>query len=365
MQFALTRKLADAMKIKPPSEHEVRDPLYCWTVNWAKVWSNSRTGDMLVLVNHATSFTVAIYEIKRKDLRNVAEMMRAAISNTLLSLGLNPDIVAEYMRQAGESEFVLNHSRQTAAWVTRAGNDCAFHIAREYDGIDKVFNDTVGALINHHLVSCPGNSREMCYPRDEMFNALARLTDRQLYRYRALELLVTLDLEVYRAARRLIVPADMRLSRLHRLLQSVFGWKNCHLHDFVIHDRDGRRIVRLVPYGDDLEYDRDAVLVGRHTLSEVFPKYRNMLYTYDMGDDWVHVIQLVRVIEDYDKESPYLLEASGQTPPEDVGGVGGFLSFRRIMLDPKHPDHAEMRAWAGYWTVDLSEFMRTPRVIHA
>lgn len=43
-----------------------------------------------------------------------------------------------------------------------------------------------------------------------------------------------------------------------------------------------------------------------------------MLYTYDMGDNWEHEIQLICVIEDRDKESPYLLEASGQTPPADV-----------------------------------------------
>ncbi|WP_367112688.1 hypothetical protein [uncultured Clostridium sp.] len=39
-----------------------------------------------------------------------------------------------------------------------------------------------------------------------------------------------------------------------------------------------------------------------------------------MGDNWKHEIQLINVIDEYDKESPYLLEASGQTLPEDVGG---------------------------------------------
>lgn len=363
MQFALTKRLANAMKIEPPSEREATDPLFCWTANWAKVWSNSRTGDMLVLVNDATCFTVAIYEVKRKGLKNVAEMMRDAISNTFLFMGINPDIVAEYMRLAGESEFVLNHSRQKAAWITRAGHDCAFHVSHRYEGADKVFDDTVGALVSRSPVDCSVSGRKARFPHDEMVTALAGLTDKQLYRYRAFELLVTLDLKIYKAVRRLIVPADMGLSRLHRLLQSVFRWQDYHLHDFTVGDQNGQRVIRFVPYEGDLEFDRDAVLIGRHTLADIFPKHRDLLYTYDMGDNWRHAIKLVRVIEDYDRESPYLLEASGQAPPEDVGGVGGFIFFRRIMLDPKHEEHAEMKAWAGYWTPELSEYMSQPRVI--
>ena len=100
-----------------------------------------------------------------------------------------------------------------------------------------------------------------------------------------------------------------------------------------------------------------------HILSEFFPKYKRMIYTYDMGDNWEHQIRLIRVIEDYDKESPYLLKASGQTPPEDVGGVGGFISFREIILNPDHPEYKVMKEWSRYWTPELSDWKRQPRVI--
>ena len=100
-----------------------------------------------------------------------------------------------------------------------------------------------------------------------------------------------------------------------------------------------------------------------HTLSKFLPEHKHMVYTYDMGDNWEHKIQLVGVIEEHDKESPYLLEASGQTPPEDVGGIGGFVSFREIMLNPSHPEYGEMKEWAKYWTIDLSEWKSRHRVI--
>ena len=99
-------------------------------------------------------------------------------------------------------------------------------------------------------------------------------------------------------------------------------------------------------------------------LSEYMPKHSTIIYTYDMGDNWEHKIELVQVIDDYDKESPYLLEALGQTPPEDVGGVDGYLSFREIMLDPQNPEHKEMKKWARYWTPELSDWALRPRVIH-
>ena len=363
MQIALTKKLADAMGINPPPAQEAENPLFSWTANWTKVWDNRSAEDMLVLVNNATRFAAALYQVKRKDLKNVAEMMRASISNTLLAMSLNPELVEEYMRLAGNVEFARNHNRQAAAWVTKAGLECAFHVGREYDGIAKMFSDTIGVSTNHYYVSDPVNKVDFC-PDQAMIKALTELTGKQPYKYRAFELLVTLDLEIYQVVRRIIVPADLEFARLHKVLQSAFGWENCHLYDFAFFGRNKHKpVARIVPFEDDLEFDEDAILMAGHTLSEFLPEHQHMRYTYDLGDNWEHEIQLVRVIEEYDKESPYLLEAKGQTPPEDVGGIGGFINFREIMLNPGHPEYKAMREWAKYWTVELYEWQSRPGVI--
>jgi hypothetical protein len=158
LQIALTKKLADALGVKLPAADDTINPLFTWTADWTIVWNNRRTEDILVLVNNATRFTVAIYQVKRKDLKNIEKMMKAAIVNTLLSMNLNPELVNEYMRLAGELEFVQNNSRQTAAWVSKAGLECAFHVGREYNGIAKMFSDTVGALANYRIVNYSGNA---------------------------------------------------------------------------------------------------------------------------------------------------------------------------------------------------------------
>ena len=38
--------------------------------------------------------------------------------------------------------------------------------------------------------------------------------------------------------RRIVVPADSSLGKLHNVLQIVMGWWDCHLHVFEIHGRE-------------------------------------------------------------------------------------------------------------------------------
>ena len=363
MKIALTKKLADGMGGSYPKNDESENPLFSWTANWTKVWENRRVEDMLVLVNNATRFTVGIYQVKRKDLNNVDVMIKTAISNTLLAMNLNPEMVAEYMDLAGEVEFVRNSNRQRAAWVSKAGENCIFYVGREYNGVAKMFSDTVGIPTNYRLVRSK-DDKEGFQPDRRMVKALTELTGKQAYKYRAFELKVTLDLEVYQAVRRIIVSADIELKILHKVLQSVFKWWDYHLYDFSIGGSEMKKpSTMLVPFEENLDWDENAILMKGHVLSEFFPKHKHMCYTYDMGDYWQHDIELVRIIEEYDKESPYLLEATGKTPPEDVGGVGSFVRFREIMMNPDHPEHKETKEWAKYWTLELYDWETRPRVI--
>ncbi len=392
MKIALTKKLADAIGINFPTVHKdenapenlpenarenaqenlsetppknlPENPLFSWTANWTNVWDNG-TEDVLVLVNNATRFIVAIYPFSRKNLKNAAQIIRAAIPNTLLYMNLNPELVEGYLRLAGEIEFVQNHDRKAAAWVTHAGLECAFYIGNDYNKATKTFRDTVGVPANYRFVNYLKKSEDRYAPYQAMISALCELTGKQAYKYRAFELLVTLDLEIYKATRRIIVPANLEFQQLHKVLQSVFNWYNYHLYDFTILDDENHPVARLVPFEEDLEYDPEDILMEEHTISEYLPEYRHILYRYDMGDGWEHEIQLIRILEDYDKESPYLVEASGQAPPEDVGGIGGFLDFYEIMSNPDHPEYEEMEKWSHYWTIELSERKKQPRVIYS
>lgn len=365
MQIALTKKLVDAIGVKLTPPIAGVDPLFSWTANWINTFDR-RKEDMVIMVNNATRFTVSIFGMKRNRLKDIKSYMISAIRNTLLAMNLDPDVVEKYMRQAGDPVFVPNHDRKLTAWVNRQGLDAAFVVgdaANESAGEMK-FNDTLGRKVSRNIANYSGKSAESYIPAEEMIKALSQLAGKPAFRYQAFELLVTLDLQIYEATRRVIVPANIEFAQLHALLQELFNWENRHLHDFCIVDGTSNLpVARLVMNEEDRSYDSEAIVETRHRLSEYFPKYSEMIYTYDMGDNWEHRIELVREIDDYSEESPYLLEASGQAPPEDVGGVPGFIEFHDIMLDPKHPENKQMNDWAGYWSLELRDWEMKPKVI--
>lgn len=366
MQIALTKKLADAAGIAlvPPASDS--DPLFSWTANWVNTFDR-RKEDMIVMVNNANRFTVTIYGMKRNRMKDIGSCMISAIRNTLLSMNLNPEMVEAYIQQAGNPVFTANHDRKLTAWVNRQGLDAAFVVGRAAnESADEIkFNDTLGRKVSRNIVNYSNSFAESYIPAEEMIKALERFTGKPPYNYRAYELLVTLDLEVYKATRRIIVPADIEFSQFHDLLQGLYKWDKCHLHDFTfVEGVTDQPVVRLVMSEEDRSYDDNAVVETGHRLSEYFPEYRELIYAYDMGDNWEHRIELVREIDSYHEESPYLLEAIGQAPPEDVGGVPGFVEFHDIMLDPKHPEYEQMREWSGYWSLELRDWEMKPKIIH-
>lgn len=248
----------------------------------------------------------------------------------------------------------MNHQGLHSAFVVgRAINDSWEEIKYE---------DTLGGVVSEMLVNYGNNPNEAFAPAEKMTEALVNLTGKPAYKYRAFELLVTLDLGVYEATRRLIVPSDISFQKLHKVLQKAFKWENYHLYDFTVFDNKAKQpCIRLIPNEESLDYDYGAVPVDDHRLDEYLPAHGFVLYTYDMGDNWEHKIELISIIENHTEDSPYLLEAVGQTPPEDVGGVSGFISFREIILNPEHPEYDEAKEWVGFWSPELREWDTRPK----
>lgn len=261
------------------------DPLFSWTASWINTFDR-RKEDMVVMVNSATRFTVTIFGMKRNRLKDIKSHMTAAIRNTLLSMNLNPEMVEAYMLQAGNPIFIANHDRKLTAWVNRQGLEAAFVVGRaviESAGEMK-FNDTLGRKVSRNSVNYSVSFAESYIPSEEMIKALVQFAGKPAYDYRAFELLVTLDLQIYKATRRVIVPASIELTQLHDLLQRLYNWKNRHLHDFQILDNDTRQpVIRLVMSEEDRSYDEEAILETGHRLSEYLPEHREMIYTYDMA----------------------------------------------------------------------------------
>ncbi len=86
--------------------------------------------------------------------------------------------------------------------------------------------------------------------------------------------------------RRVVVPVNCTFREFHDVLQTLFGWRNRHLHDFWIERHpNGRLKYTLTGFSREFEEagetTKDDSLVFLH---EIFPQYREIIYNYDFGD---------------------------------------------------------------------------------
>lgn len=148
--------------------------------------------------------------------------------------------------------------------------------------------------------------------------------------------------------RRIQVPSDITLGKLHRILQAAMGWTDSHLHRFE---------VKGVSFGapdPELEFESER----RAKLNEVAPaegsKFR---YEYDFGDSWLHDIVVEKVLPaDPNVRYPVCIKGKRACPPEDCGGVWGYEELLETLRDPNHPDHEEMKEWLGDEEFDPEAF---------
>ena len=139
--------------------------------------------------------------------------------------------------------------------------------------------------------------------------------------------------------RRLEVPADISLARLHHIIQVAFAWDGSHLHVF------------HTPYGEfgiadaELGHRAEAPV----TLEQVAPTVRSAIrYTYDFGDDWEHDVLVEKVLNrDNTVSYPRCTGGRRAAPPEDCGGIWGYADLAQTLTDPTHPGHEDMLEWLG------------------
>jgi hypothetical protein len=144
--------------------------------------------------------------------------------------------------------------------------------------------------------------------------------------------------------RRIEIPSQMTLPKLHLTLQIVMGWENCHLHEFRIAGR-----LYGTPDPEDHHFGRPVLDERRVTLEQLpAPAGSSFEYIYDFGDDWRHDILIESISPAVPrKRYPVCLAGAQCAPPEDVGGLPGFQLYLEALFDMQHPDHKAMLAWRG------------------
>ena len=140
--------------------------------------------------------------------------------------------------------------------------------------------------------------------------------------------------------RRLIVPEEITLDRLHDLVQIVMGWMDYHMHEFNIEG---------VRYTENQEELEDGIEESEFCLNKLISKAgKEFTYTYDFGDDWLHRITVEKILNklpaDVD-QIVWCLDGKRNCPPEDIGGAPGYEVFCDAIRDKSHPEHKTYTNW--------------------
>ena len=141
--------------------------------------------------------------------------------------------------------------------------------------------------------------------------------------------------------RRFLITDNYRLDHFHQVIQTVMGWTDSHLHDF----RIGRRSFgMLLDDGFDLDDIEDETKFYLKDFS--LKKGDRIIYLYDFGDGWEHLIE-IESVEKVENASLECLKGKRACPPEDCGGIWGYSDMLEIVKNPKHPEYDEYIEWLG------------------
>jgi hypothetical protein len=143
--------------------------------------------------------------------------------------------------------------------------------------------------------------------------------------------------------RTVLVPSNITLDEFHEVIQIAIGWLDCHLHQFIAHEKS---------YGfldEEFEFDFEMEDETKYKLSQLLIKEKDaLIYEYDFGDSWEHQVILEKILP-FDTKTllPVCIKGKRACPPEDCGGVWGYEELLEVISNPENPDYEEMLEWVG------------------
>jgi hypothetical protein len=166
------------------------------------------------------------------------------------------------------------------------------------------------------------------------------------------ELKISIDDTKPAIYRLLSIPGNRTLADLHLCIQDAFGWKNYHLHEFAL---DGT--IFGEPSVDD---ERPIVWDDIVSIDDLrLKKGEDLIYTYDLGDDWIHTVK-IRSKGKLAGEAAWTtlctcVDGARSGPPEDCGGTSGLEELVECFAAPlaaRTKEQQEFITWAGRWKPD-------------
>lgn len=341
MQLCCTKKMLDELGVVPQSESEEND-LFCWSANLITV-NRKKT---IVVVNDKNRFGYVLYGLKVKDLKSLDKFIIEGIKAAFRDEKIKEEIIDKYLQAAGDLVFARTRGPK---YVSRLNKAC------EYIGFfgdlmdaEKIIQIPPSRRINNDLIKVDKYS-DYEHPYELLIRDMEHFSGEGVIGCEAAEVMVKLRLGRYIASRRIVAPVDITFKQLHEILQTVYSWRNNHLHKFDIIDQHGVHILKVASYSEDIYEPGHSSRVLPDTDARLLDYAKNdykIIYTYDFGDNWEHEITYTAAIPDYDKNYPICILGEGNAPPEDVGGIQGYEEFLEILNYPENKEYKNTLRWA-------------------
>jgi hypothetical protein len=143
--------------------------------------------------------------------------------------------------------------------------------------------------------------------------------------------------------RRIQVNDEMNLRTFAVSLILAMGWKNSHLHEFII---DGKHYGMMTEDRlDDMPMKDETKYKLRDFSKDQLGKF---IFLYDFGDGWKHDVVFEDALEpEAHAFYPRCIAGARNCPPEDCGGISGYYDLAKKLKNPDPEEYEGLIEWLG------------------
>lgn len=231
-----------------------------------------------------------LYGMTSRHIREIDRIIQTGICDMLEAHGISTAIIERYLQECGRISYTTLRHRDTVAHLNYFCEQVSFFL--EVFIPVRQFQSHLVQALNEDLVKI---DEEYVDPREKLRESSVEHYPGQSVISRKMAIL---DIKLVGTScfRRIRIPSHYSLMQLHWVIQTLFSWKDAHLHVFETEDGlsldiDFPEYSFMVSEGD-WEQSAEAPMERYLSIGEVFEKSRTIYYIYNLWECCLHRITI-------------------------------------------------------------------------